>query len=192
MKLYLAVIGCAMLIVSAIVSLIKNLSFLYVFAFTAVATAMVIAFDGLFAGLCRALPKRCADYTQKRFCVSAKEKSAYEKMKIRKWKDKVPEIGHLTGFRKNKLAQPQNAAYVKRFLTETCYGEIVHFVGLFTGICLLPFFFLTEIWFAVALPVACINAALNFPMICIQRYNRYKLTILHESLLRKEKRAKIE
>ena len=37
----------------------------------------------------------------------------YNKLKVKKWKDKIPEIGHFTGFRKNKISDPKNPEYIK-------------------------------------------------------------------------------
>ncbi len=189
MKLYLMIIGASILVISAIVTLISGLNFLYVLGFTTLAVVLVILVDALVATASRLLPAKCANHEKKIYTVSAKEKKFYEKLKIRKWKDKVPEIGHFTGFRKNKIADPKSVEYLDRFLLEACYGELGHFLSLFLGFAILLFFPLTGIWFAVSIPVAIINLVLNLPSLFILRYNSYKLEILRKSNLKKQQRA---
>jgi hypothetical protein len=189
MKLYLLIIFACILVISAIVTLISGLNFLYVLGFTTLAVVLVILVDALVATASRLLPAKCANHEKKIYTVSAKEKKFYEKLKIRKWKDKVPEIGHFTGFRKNKIADPKSVEYLDRFLLEACYGELGHFLSLFLGFTILLFFPLTGIWFAVAIPVAIINVLLNLPSLFILRYNSYKLEILRKSNLKKQQRA---
>lgn len=154
--------------------------------YTVCATAAVVLLDALTATLCRAFPKKWVPETAKIFKVSAREKRFYEKLKIRKWKDKVPEIGHFTGFRKNKIADPKNPAYLERFLLECRYGEVVHFASCPVGfLILLPLPFLPAYFWAIALPVAIVNTCLNLPSLFILRYNSYKLSILYQSLQKK-------
>ena len=135
------------------------------------------------------LPAKCANHEKKIFTVSAKEKKFYEKLKIRKWKDKVPEIGHFTGFRKNKLEDPQSVAYVDRFLLESCYGEIGHFFSCILGFLVLLLFPISKLWLAVAIPAAIVNVFLNLPSLFILRYNSYKLEILRKANLKKQRFA---
>ena len=187
--LYLIIIFIAMCIVSGVVALAVQMSFLSVFGITGIAVIAVMLIDGIIATVARLLPEKLANHTKKIFTVSAKEKRFYEKMKIRKWKDAVPEIGHFTGFRKNKLDDPQNPAYIERFLLESCYGEIGHFFSVIFGFLILLLFPISEIWFAVAIPVAVINGLMNLPSLFILRYNSYKLEILRKSAIKKQKRS---
>lgn len=102
---------------------------------------------------------------KKIYVCSRKEKQFYEKLKIRKWKEKVPEIGHFTGFRKNKVAEPKNPLYIQRFLNEICYGKLGHFVSVFTGFILLTISFILPNTFHYGLYIAIINGILNiFPI----------------------------
>ena len=103
MILYLSIITVCVLIISATLFFIFSTNFFYLLGFTAIAAVLSIVVDALVATVCRLLPERVANHESKVYTVSAKEKSFYEKLKIRKWKDKVPEIGHFTGFRKNKI-----------------------------------------------------------------------------------------
>ncbi len=189
MILYGVIIGVAVLAIAAVVALAASVSFFPVLAFTALATVTVMAVDGLTATVCRLLPKKCANPEKKIFHVSAKEKKFYEKLKIRKWKDKIPEIGQFTGFRKNKLENPKSVEYLDRFLLETSYGEMGHFVSVWTSFLILLFFPIYDLWLAVSLPVAIVSALLNLPSFVILRYNSYKLRVLRDSMLKKQRRA---
>ena len=190
MILYLIIIIIAVLVIAALVSFIAATAFFPVLGWTALATAVVMAIDGLTATLCQFLPEKCADYKKKLFTVSAKEKKFYEKLKIRKWKDKVPEIAGFTGFHKNKLADPKSVEYVERFLLETCYGELVHIISCFASYLILLLFPLYDLWLAVAIPVATVSLLMNLPSLFILRYNSYKLRILRDSNLKKQQREK--
>ncbi len=189
MLLYLSIIAVAVLVIAGVTALITSLNFLPILGFTALAALIAMVVNGLTATVCRLLPKKCADADKKRFIVSAREKKFYEKMKIRKWKDKVPEIGQFTGFRKNKLDDPKSVEYLDRFLLETAYGEIGHFTSFFTSFLILLFFPVYELWFAVAIPVAAVAALFNVPSFMILRYNSYKLRVLRDANLKKLRRA---
>ncbi|MBQ9728986.1 MAG: hypothetical protein IJV85_05250 [Clostridia bacterium] len=186
MKLYLIIISASALIISAIVTLACDANYLAVLGLTALAIAIVILIDSLVATVARLLPKKCADHTAKIYQVGKGEKKFYEKLKIRKWKDKVPEIGHFTGFRKNKIAEPKSVEYVDRFLLEICYGEIGHFFCLFIGFTLLLLFPISKLWLPISIPVAIINVFLNLPSLFILRYNSYKLRILRKNNVKKQ------
>lgn len=192
MILYLLIIfGCS-LVIAATVALWSGENFLLLFGLVAIGVVFEILVDGLVATVARLMPAKFADHTKKVYQVSAKEKKFYEKLKIRVWKDKIPEIGHFTGFRKNKLAEPQSVEYVERFLLESCYGELGHFFSLFLGFTILFLYPLSEFWFALAIPVAIVNFFLNLPSLLVLRYNSYKLTVLRKSLLKKQQRKSVE
>ncbi len=189
MILYLCVITVCSLLIAGAVTWIYEANFFVTLGFTAIAVVLSIVIDGTVCGVARALPKKCARHDKKIFTVSAKEKKFYEKLKIRKWKDKIPEIGHFTGFRKNKIADPKSVEYVERFLLEACYGQIGHFFTLFLGFLVLLLFPISKTWLALSIPVAIVNLLLNLPTIFVLRYNCYKLEILLESNLKKQARA---
>lgn len=188
MILYGCIIGACALAISTAVSLACQTSYWQCLCVSVLAIVLVILVDALTATVCRLLPKKYADHERAIFNVSAKEKKAYEKMKIRKWKDLVPEIGHFTGFRKNKIAEPKNVEYIDRFLLEICYGELGHALSVPLGFLILLLFPTVRIWLPVAIPVAIINIFLNLPSLFILRYNSYKLKILRKSLLKKQRR----
>lgn len=189
MILYLWIIfGCS-LVIAASAALWSGQNFLLLFALVCVGVVFEILVDGLMATIARLLPAKCADYTKRAYQVRVEEKKFYEKLKIRKWKDKIPEIGHFTGFRKNKLVNPQSVEYVDRFLLESCYGELGHFLALFAGFAVLLLKPLSSVWVALAIPVAIVNFFLNLLPIFTLRYNSYKLVVLKKSLLKKKERT---
>jgi glycosyl-4,4'-diaponeurosporenoate acyltransferase len=190
MILYLSIIGVCVLIISGIVTPIYNVNFFYVLGFAVLAVVLVIIVDALVATVCRLLPQKWASHEKKVYTVSAKEKKFYEKLKIRKWKDAVPELGQFTGFRKNKIVDPKSVEYLDRFLLEICYGELGHTFSLPLGFLILLLFPITKIWLAVAIPVAIVNIFMNLPSLFILRYNSYKLEVLRKSLLKKQQRAR--
>lgn len=136
----------------------------------------------------RALPKKWFAHDKKIFTVSAKEKKFYEKLKIRKWKDRVPELGMFTNFSKSEIADPHNPAYLERFMLEACYGEAIHFVLPF--LCFLVLLVYPKYWYCIGLPVAIVGVFMNVPSLFILRYNSYKMEILYKSTLKRLAREK--
>ncbi len=189
MILYMCIIAVAVAAIAAVVAIVADVGFVGVVAYTALATIAVIFVDGVTAAICRVLPAKWVDSEKKIFHVSAKEKKFYEKLKIRKWKDKVPEIGHFTGFRKNKIVDPKSVEYLNRFLLESAYGEVGHLVSCFTGFLILLLFPIYRLWLAVSIPVAIVSVLLNLPSYMILRYNSYKLRVLRDSTVKKLRRA---
>ena len=192
MKLYLTIIFCCVMVITPIVDFTFDVGYVYALAHVLFAVILVIAADGIVAGAARALPKACAKHDAKIYTVSAKEKKFYEKLKIRKWKDKIPEIGHFTGFRKNKILDPKSVEYVERYLLEACYGQIGHLIGIFFGFIIMLAYPLAEIWLAVSIPVAIINIFFCVPSIFVLRYNSYKLEILLKSNQKRAEKQRMQ
>ena len=82
------------------------------------------------AVLVRLLPKKLFSYKNKIFQVKKNERNFYLKIKIKDWKDKVPELGKLVNFSKDKIENPNDTKYIEKFLDETCYAEVLHISGL--------------------------------------------------------------
>src|SRR5574344_1151429 len=101
-----------------------NLSILYIILAVVISTIAVIGIDGFFAFFIRRfLPEKWFTSTKKFFNVSKREERFYTKLKIKIWKDKVPELGGFTNFHKNKIYDGTNNEYVEQFLIESNYGE---------------------------------------------------------------------
>lgn len=155
-------------------------SFLYIF----IGALFIFIFDAIIAFLLHLIPQKSINYNAKFFNVNKNERKFYEKIGIRKWKDKIPEMGQLCHFKKDKISSNE-LKYVDKFLVETCYAEIVHYgmiaVGLFI-IIIIPFEYVLN----YSLPLVLINTFLNLPPILIQRYNRPKLLLLRQRILKQK------
>ena len=190
MVLYLSIISVCWLIFTTAFTFALSQPFWLILLWIGLAILLIILVDGLTATIVRLLPTM---KDGKFFAVSKKEKNLYEKWQIRKWKDIIPEIGHFTGFRKNKLDDPKSVAYVERFLLESRYGEVGHLLSCPTGgliflAQLIPVF--PSYWWMLCIGVFVVNVLLNLPSYFVLRYNYYKLTVLHHALLKKEKAAR--
>lgn len=122
----------------------------------------------------RLLPKNWFDYNKKIYHVSEQEKNFLVKLGVRKWKDKIPDLGATVKFKKNELVDSKNIEYLKKFIQETCYGEILHIFCIISALLSL-LFFPRNIFLTMALPIAIIYSLINIPSILIQRYNRPRL-----------------
>lgn len=187
MILYLTIIG----IISLIIILFSVFTFdsisvttiTYTILMIILHIALVTIIDGIIAFFVNKLPKKWFNYEYKRFHIFKWEKKFYEFIKIKKWKDHVPELGQLANFRKNKIEKPKDIDYLKKFIEQCCYGEIVHLVSIFLGFLII--FVKPNEWMLFGVPVSLGNALLNYMPYAILRYNRHKLEILYKRNLRK-------
>lgn len=151
----------------------------YLIVAVVVSTIAVIAIDAITATIVRLLPNKWFNPFYKRFKVFKWEKNFYHKLGIKKWKDLVPEIGHFTGFRKNKVKEPDNNEYIYRYLMEACYGRVGHYASFYTGF-LIIFLFPLKYWNCIGLPVAIVNVIMNAMSWTILRYNTPKLIAVYK------------
>lgn len=139
----------------------------------------VIAADGITAFVIRwLLPEKWFGGDKVGFAAGKKEARFLEKTGIKKWKDKIPELGMFTAFRKNKISDPKNNEYVKRYILEANYGVAIHAASMFAGfviILLAP----TYKW-CFGVPVAIVNVVYNGLSLAILRYNLPKLHRLYK------------
>lgn len=170
MKLYLWVIGVAMAIIATVNILLGTAPWYYIIAAVIWCTVLQFALDGLIAILIRLTPDRYFDVDNPYFDVSEKSKKLYQKLQVRRWKDKVWELGGLGGFSKKYLTDPKNPEYIKKFIIECNKGVVTHrliypigFLAMLTvdGICA----------FTIALPIAIVNLFLNILPTLVLRYN---------------------
>lgn len=119
---------------------------------------------------------------KKAFNVSEKKLNFYKKLGVKKWKEKVPDLGQFANFKKNKIDKPFNTKYMHKFLVENCYGDMIHLISGFAGF-LIVIFPPLNLAFSIALPVALINFIINYMPVAIQRYNRPKLMNIYKRLL---------
>jgi glycosyl-4,4'-diaponeurosporenoate acyltransferase len=102
---------------------------------------------------------------------SERDGRLYRALRIKRWKDRLPEAGALFagGFSKRSV-RGRDPAFLERFVIETRRAEITHWWVMVAG----PFFFL---WNPPALAVVMVLYALgaNVPCLLVQRYNRARL-----------------
>ena len=103
MILYLSIIIIANIIIDVFNIVFNTASAISVILMVMATTVFEFAIDGLFAIIVNKMPNKWFGVYNKHFQVSKKTTRFYEKLKIKKWKDKVWELGGLGGFRKNKI-----------------------------------------------------------------------------------------
>ena len=143
----------------------------------------VIAWDGLMAFLIRrALPMSWFSYGKKIFSVSKKEKKFYQSIKIKSWKDKIPELGGFTSFHKNELSSSNDVEYLKRFIIESNYGVVIHIENALLGfmIFLIPMCSAPPVW----IPIFAVNFVLSMLPVFVLRYVTYTLNRLYEKQIK--------
>lgn len=97
----------------------------------------------------------------------------YEKLfKIKIWKSRLPDGAALfkKGFAKKKILSKKEE-YLKRFILETCRGELVHWIVILFS----PLFFIWN-WWWVGIIMIFYAIIANLPCILVQRYNRIRIS----------------
>ena len=147
-----------------------NITWIYL-----VAVVGMFLINALIASLCcKWLPDKWFNQDKKIFNPSKRECKFYERLGVKKWKDKTIELGILNGFRKNKINDPDSPEYIERFILETNKGFITHALSLvvsFLAIFLMPIKF----WLPMALPIAITSFIINLFPVIILRYNMPRL-----------------
>lgn len=152
---------------------------------TVVGVVAIIAWDGLMAFLIRrVLPMSWFSPGKKIFQVSKKERKFYLDIKIKSWKDKIPELGGFTSFHKNELSSSNDVEYLKRFITESNYGVIIHIENAILGflIFLIPLCKAPSIW----IPIFAVNFVLSMLPVFVLRYVTYTLNRLYEKQIKQK------
>jgi hypothetical protein len=144
-------------------------SWLLACEYSILATLCVIGVDGLTAFLIRRLPAGWFRPGIGLYEVSQRERRLYRRLGVKCWKDKVPELGIFTGFHKDHLAAPRDAAYLGRFLLESNYGVVIHWVNALLGFLIMVIPGCGGI--SYTLPVALVNFVLSLMPAMILRYN---------------------
>lgn len=188
MKLYLKIliIGLTSIIALNIVfSLINSYHIGEMFLYLLLAIAICGIMSVVIMVTTRVLPEKVFSPYRHIFRVNSKENKLYAKLKIKKWKDKIPELGKLGGFAKNHINEPSSPQYIFKFLTETCIAETLHIYSILFGG--LVFIFLpSQYLFTISIPVFILNGFLHLLPVLIQRYVRPKFLKIYQHLLEKE------
>lgn len=185
MKLYLSVIGTAMALIAAVNILLRTAPWQYAILAVFWCTALQFALDGLLALLIHCMPDRLFGADAPLYRVSAWEQALYKKLKVRRWKDRIWELGGLGGFSKKALLQPDNPKYIEQFIIESNKGVLTHRLSYPIGF--LAMRTLTDgcAW-SIAFPVACVNLLLNILPTLALRYNTPKLQRMLHRLQHKQ------
>ena len=142
----------------------------------------------LVAGVCcKIFPNKWFNDQLKLYRPTKKECRFYEKIGIKKWKDKTAEWGGLNGFSKNKIEDPNSPEYIKKFILEINKGFLDHFISLFISffaIFILP----SKFWLPMGLPIAITSFILNIIPVFILRYNMPRLQVMLKFAERKAER----
>lgn len=147
--------------------------------------------SGIITLITRMLPRKWFNPFSKRFKVYSKENKIYLKLKIKKWKDKIPELGKLSGFPKDKIEKPDNSEYLYKFLTETCLAETLHFFSIISGS--LVFFILPRTYiFTIGVPIFILNMFIHLLPVLVQRYVRPKLIKMYSRMKKIEEKDEEE
>lgn len=188
MVLYISIISLAIILLFSI-SVLANItaySVLSTLVLILGAVVAVIAVDGLFAYIVHKMPESWFSIDKKFYSVSNGERKFYEKIQIKKWKDKILELGGLGGFSKKNIQSNPDKAYFERFLIESNKGVITHIIGAFAGFMII-LFFPTNCILYITLPVSIINFFMNLPSLFILRYNTPKLMVCYKRMARNER-----
>ncbi len=189
MILYVCIIVIGV-IFTTILSLSVGLNFLSVtdgeILITIIYTFLALfVIDALVAILVRILPKKLVNPFNKIYKVRTWETKLYLKLKVRNWKDKIPETGKaLAGFGKDKVLDMNDNRYIYKFMEETVYAEVMHVISAVLSIFVI--FINLKLWYIVGLPMAIVNFVIQILPVIVQRYNRPKLALLYE---RNEKKS---
>lgn len=115
-----------------------------------------------------------------------REGRIYDRLQIRKWKDRMPDMSRvMADMVPKQLGKCPKSSDAWRLVQETCRAEIVHW-----GLCLCApvIYFFWWNWIGVCL--SCLTVLCNLPFVLIQRYNRPALVRLAVRLELREERKK--
>lgn len=193
MKLYLKILVlniAAVILLNYIYCRLNGASFWLSALYLLISVSFCGVSCGIISLVSRKLPKKWFAYDNKRFRIFSFEQELYEKLAIKKWKDKIPELGCLCGFKKNKIYEPRNPEYLHKFLEENCIAEWLHFESILCGVII---FFIVPANFlmTVTIPVFLLNAMLHTLPVVVQRYLRPKLFRIYELTLKNTKQAAV-
>lgn len=119
-----------------------------------------------------------------------KDGKIYDKLKIKKWKTKVPDLSKLFQYMVPKRVTSFHnvkSSDFDRILKETCVAEFIHAAN-----CVIAFFviLIAKNIFGILFYILYVFG--NIPFIMIQRYNRPHLRRLKEKISHREAQVKIE
>ena len=152
--------------------------------------AIIVIPSILLAIIIELLPLPLFNPEKRIFKVFGFEKTLYEKLGIKKWKENIPTIkSKRTGFDKTEILSPRDPNYLLNFLQENCKAEVGHnisFIWSFLSITIVHIVLPDNLILFAWLPVAIISAYMHFLCSSVQRYMRPRLLNLLIICKRKE------
>lgn len=122
------------------------------------------------------------DFNRDFYTVNEREIKFYNHMKIRKWKDKLPQFNYY--FDKSHL-QSKSIKYIDLFILDTKIAGLSHLmVGCFGFTSLLFIYFVSDPmkYIKLFMIIAIVMFFVQIPFIMIQRYNRFRLIRFRKKL----------
>jgi hypothetical protein len=160
-----------------------NFANLTLYASTGALAAFLI--DALSALVIRRLtPKSWYAPNSRLFTVSKRERDLYSKLRIKKWKDYVPELGGFTDFHKDRLESMSDREYLERFIIESNYGVVIHIANALLGILVMFVPFCSSP--GIFIPVFAVNFVLSMLPVYILRYTSYTLLRMYNRSVARE------
>ncbi len=134
---------------------------------------------------------RLFDWNRPFFRVSEREMALYRRLRLPRWKDRLPQFN--PEFDKRHLAAAPTPTYLREFLEVTCHAEVIHELIALLGFLSLFFCLLCEHpldWLPLFFGIALFIGLCNLPFVAIQRYNRFRLLrLLARAEARSQKRS---
>lgn len=176
------IVGGANLLFSLPVTLQDVLSVYFAVILGSIAAFLLDAVSAF--AIRRLTPKKWYLPSRRLFSVSKKERNFYRALKIKLWKDKIPELGGFTSFHKDKLESQSDAEYLERFIIEANYGVVIHIANALLGalVVFIPFCSSPSIW----IPVFVVNLILSLLPVAVLRYTSYTLQNLYARCVKKD------
>ena len=184
MKLYLTVISVSIAIIAS-ANIIAGYVWHYAIPATVLCAVLLFVLDATVAFIINKMPNRWFGVENRRFQVSERALDFYGRLNVRRWKEKVLELGWLGGFSKKEIKEPKNPEYIERFIIECNKGVVTHRLSYFIG--LLTLFIFPP---SIALPATVVNMLLNVLPTIVLRDNTPKLKSLLSHMRAMQEREK--
>lgn len=176
LSIIIFIVGCIVTISTSLIYLIDTMQW-WVILIVAISSIFgMILINGVIAFICcKLLPKKWFLSNSKFYNPSKRECRFYERLGIKKWKDKNIDLGQFNGFKKDKIGN--DSQYIQRFILENNMGFVEHFISLLFSV-LAMFVLPIKFWLPTALPIVITSLILNIMPIMILRYNMPRLQTL--------------
>lgn len=192
MRLYSLIISICGIIIATLNATVGSYAFGYDALYAVLATVFgalaIVSIDMIVAFIVKALPKKWFSADKKFYVMSKGERKFTEKLGIRSWKTKVPDMSKLGGgIAKRRMTSLSDSLYVAEVLYENAYAQVIHISAAVIGFALVPLYPL-EYWYCFGLPIAVVNCVLNCMSLSVLRYNFGRIKTLQKYIERKSKR----